>query len=113
MGRHARQTRLAGVGPEGQARIARASVDVGLGGFAGDVAARYLGGAGVACVRVRSEDLASGARDIDRGLRVEIEAGLAAGSLEALDLQDPSALELARGALLALRALRAAAGERS
>jgi hypothetical protein len=112
MDRHARQIGLAGVGREGQARIARASVDVGLDGFAGDVAARYLAAAGVARVRVRTEELAQGPRAIDRGVRVEVEAGLDAAPAEALELHDPSALELARGALFALRALRVATDER-
>jgi hypothetical protein len=110
MDRHGRQSRLAGVGEEGQARIAQASVDVGLDGFAADVAARYLAGAGVQCVRVRSEGLAHGARALDRGVRVEVEPGIENGPVEALDLEDPGALELARGALCALRALRAAVG---
>jgi len=108
MDRHARQARLAGVGVEGQARIAQASVDVGLGGFAADVAARYLAGAGVGCVRVRSEELAQGARALDGGVRVEVEPRIDPAPAEALELDDPSALELARGALFALRALRRA-----
>jgi hypothetical protein len=111
MGRHARQARLAGVGVDGQARIARACVDVSLHGFAADVAARYLAGAGVACVRVRAEDLAGGARGIDGGVRVEVDPALEEeASPEVFVLEDPTAIELARGALFALRALRAALG---
>jgi hypothetical protein len=113
MDRHARQSRLAGVGVEGQARIARASVDVDLGGFAADVAARYLAGAGVHCVRVRNEALARGARALDGGVRVEVEPRIDLAPAEALELDDPSARELARGALCALRALRGAIGRRS
>jgi len=107
MDRHARQARLAGVGAEGQARIARASVDVRLGGFAADVAARYLAGAGVARVRVRADELAAGARAIDAGVAVEVAPSLAIAE-DAVDLEDPSARDLARGALAALRAIRAA-----
>jgi hypothetical protein len=114
MQRHARQTRLDGVGASGQARIARSRVDVGLDGLGADVAARYLAGAGVACVRVRAAALAEGARALDAAVRVEVdpalppppEADAAAG-----DLRDPVASDLARGALLALRALRAALQE--
>jgi hypothetical protein len=107
--RHARQARLAGVGAEGQARIGRASVDVGLNGFAADVAARYLAGAGVACVRVRASELGAGVRAIDPAVRLEIEPSLGdapVDSLDSLDLDDAAARDLARGALCALRALR-------
>jgi molybdopterin/thiamine biosynthesis adenylyltransferase len=107
MDRHARQARLAGVGAEGQARIGRASVDVRLDGFAADVAARYLAGAGVGCVRVRAEDLAEGARAIDAGVRVEVDPSLGIEA-DTVDLEDPGARDLARGALHALRAIRAA-----
>jgi hypothetical protein len=106
MDRHSRQTRLTGVGAEGQTRIARASVDVGLDGFAAEVAARYLAGAGVGCVRLRAEELGRGARASDGGVRIEVEPGLADVPGDALDLGDPAAVELARGALCALRALR-------
>jgi proteasome lid subunit RPN8/RPN11 len=109
IGRHGRQARLAGVGAEGQAGIEQASVDVGLEGFGAEVAARYLAGAGVKRVRVRTEAAAQGARAIDGAVQVEVECGLDGAAPEALDLRDPSALELARGALLALRALRHAA----
>jgi hypothetical protein len=110
MDRHGRQSRLAGVGVEGQARIARASVDVGLDGFAADVAARYLAGAGVECVRVRSDGLGHGARALEGSVRIEVDPGIEPAPAEALDLHDASARELARGALCALRALRAALG---
>jgi hypothetical protein len=112
MDRHARQARLAGVGVEGQARIACASVDVGLVGFAAEVAARYLAGAGVRCVRVRSEGLAQGAAALDESVRVEVDPGIVPAPVEGLELDDPSALELARGALYALRALRGVVGGR-
>ena len=110
MDRHARQAQLAGIGVEGQARVARAEVDVGLDGFAGEVAARYLAGAGVGCVRVLSEALAAPAREVDARVRVEVRPGLQAPGADEVDLGDPAAIELARGALLALRALRRAAG---
>jgi molybdopterin/thiamine biosynthesis adenylyltransferase len=112
MDRHARQVRLAGVGIEGQARIGRASVEVPLAGFAADVAARYLAGAGVGCVRVRADELAAGARAIDAGVRVEVDPSLGVAESD-VDLDDASARDLARGALFALRALRAALEEPS
>jgi hypothetical protein len=110
MDRHDRQVRLAGVGEAGQARVARVRVDVGLDGLAADVAARYLAGAGVACVRVRETSLCDGARAIDGGVRVEVAPALAdAPEANApVDVADPVAREAARGALLALRVLRAA-----
>jgi molybdopterin/thiamine biosynthesis adenylyltransferase len=116
MDRHARQARLAGVGAEGQARIGRASVEVRLGGFAADVAARYLAGAGVGCLRVRGDELAAGARAIDAGVRVELDPSLGLADDQGgdlVDLDDASARDLARGALFALRALRAALEESS
>ena len=111
MDRHARQARLAGVGAEGQARIGRASIDVCLDGFAADVAARYLAGAGVACVRVRAKELAEGARAIDARVRVDVDPSLGVAAADgtgpdSVDLDDASARDLARGALYALRAIR-------
>jgi molybdopterin/thiamine biosynthesis adenylyltransferase len=116
MDRHSRQRRLSEVGDAGQARIARACVDVPFEGLAGAVAVRYLAGAGVGALRVRSERLASEARALDPGVRVEVlTADVDAG--EAVDvaplvggLRDPAARELGRGAYSALRALRAAIG---
>jgi hypothetical protein len=115
MTRHSRQARLAGVGAEGQARLARATVDVRLDGFAAEVAARYLAGAGVACLRVRGEAFAGGARAIDAGVRVTVEPRLdvAPEGDDALGLGDPAARDLGRGALHALRAIRAALQEPS
>jgi hypothetical protein len=112
MDRHTRQMRLDGVGASGQARIASTRADVGLDGLAADVAARYLAGAGVGGVRVRTEAAAHGARALDADARVEVVDGLP-DSPEAsamLDVRDPIARELARGALLALRVLRSALG---
>jgi hypothetical protein len=119
MDRHARQAKLADVGPAGQARIARAIVSVGLDGFAAEVAARYLAGAGVACVRLRDAALAGGARAIDPGVRVEVDPSLgvdtadAAGETAAAGIRDPAAADFGRGARAALRALRAALEDRS
>ncbi len=105
--RHTRQTRLTAVGAEGQARLAGASGEVRLDGFAADVAARYLAGAGIGCVRVRSEEAAGGARAIDANVRVEVDPSLGV-VVDAVDLDDASARDLARGAMCALRTIRAA-----
>ncbi len=110
MDRHARQSRLAEIGPAGQARISRARVDVGLDGTAAEVAARYLAGAGVGCVRVRSDVAAAAARAIDASVAVEVDAGLPAAPQPevAAGLRDPAARDLVCGAMLALEALRGA-----
>ena len=111
MDRHARQARLTGVGREGQARLERAQADVLLDGLAADVAARYLAGAGVASVRVRSDAAGAGARAIDRRVAVEVDPCLPADAPQggpATGLRDPVVQQLARGALAALRALRLA-----
>jgi proline racemase len=109
MHRYGRQTKLVEVGAIGQARIARARVDVHADGLAGEVAARYLAGAGVGCVRVRTEHLASVARAVDPAVEVEVVPALECDVQRTLDdFRDPAARAVAQGAYLALRALRAA-----
>jgi hypothetical protein len=117
MDRHGRQARLSEVGPAGQARIAAASIEVRSTGFAGEVASRYLAGAGVGTLGVSEAAHASAASAVDPSLRVERTraeprppmqaeptSNDAESSLDAFD--DPSAREVARGAWEALRALR-------
>jgi len=107
--RYVRQAKLVEVGAAGQARIGRAMVDVRLEGPAADVAVRYLGGAGVAGVRVRDAAFASGARALAPSLRVEVDPLLALEpDEEAFHLRDPACRDLVRGACAALRALKAA-----
>jgi hypothetical protein len=118
MDRHSRQIRLPEVGTSGQGRIARAAIDVRLDGPAADVAARYLSGAGVACVRVRDATLARGARALAPAVRVEedpridvdVDVDVDGG---AFDLRDTACRDLMRGARFALGALRAALEGRS
>jgi hypothetical protein len=105
MDRHQRQTRLAEVGDLGQARIARVRVDVCAAGLAGDVAARYLAGAGVCGLRVRSELIASAARAVDPAVEVTVAALGVDDTGDGFDLREPGARELARGSNLALDAL--------
>lgn len=119
MSRHGRQARLAEVGAAGQARIVAATIDVPMVGLSGEVAARYLAGAGVGRLRVRSAAVAAAAGAIDPSVRVELGDvashrdptddgdGPVSSSELALDLRDPVAREMAFGARVALRALRA------
>jgi|HubBroStandDraft_6_1064221.scaffolds.fasta_scaffold1488533_2 hypothetical protein len=107
MNRHSRQTRLAEVGPVGQARIAAARVQVAGEGLASLVAVRYLAGAGVRAVRVRSDALAAVIARVDGSVGIEIDAGLASEAPDdAFDLRDPAARDVASGARKALNALR-------
>lgn len=120
MDRHARQMRLAELGQAGQERIKRAQVDVSLNGIAGEVAVRYLAGAGVGALRVRDPALARLALAIDSTVHVEVDPRLEAGDGSAISgidasepsatsgLSDPACRELALGAHVALRGLRAA-----
>jgi len=110
--RHDRQSRLAGVGAAGQQRIAAALVDVQADGLAGEVAARYLAGAGVGRLHVRDRALAQAAASVDPSVRVEVGASPAPAATagpstdELPGFRDPSARDVARGAREALRALR-------
>lgn len=108
MDRHDRQARLAGVGASGQERIAAATVEVQSVDLAGEVATRYLAGAGVGCLRVRQRALAAVASSVDPSVRVAIDDARHAPSPvdEPAGFRDPSAGEVARGAREALRALR-------
>src|SRR5579859_7765364 len=109
MDRYVRQMRLIEVGAEGQARLARARVEIRVGGLAGEVAARYLAGAGIGSLRVSDPACADAARAIDPTVRIEpLSRCEASAPREELALADPSARDLARGSLLALRAVRAA-----
>jgi hypothetical protein len=112
MHRHGRQTKLAEVGQAGQARIAAAQVEVRAGGLAGEVAVRYLAGAGVGGMRVRTESLAALAHAIDPTIDVEVfsatESEAGEDFVDPNDLRDPAAYAVAQGAYLALSLLRRA-----
>jgi hypothetical protein len=117
MHRYARQTKLAGVGEPGQLRITNARVDVPLDGLAGEVAARYLAGAGVGRLCVRDSRIAAAARAVDPAVSVEVTASSSPAASRAFraggdavgasPLRDPSAQAVERGARFALDALRA------
>ena len=135
MDRHGRQSRLAELGAAGQARIARASLEVPLDGLAAWVAARYLAGAGVARLRVRDAATAQAARGVEprvevvvdpglRSKRNEQEGGKAGSGVESplapfppsrlpVQFTDPVARDLAEGAHEALRLLRSVLEDRS
>jgi len=110
MDRHARQSKLVEIGPGGQARIAGARVDVALDGVAAEVAARYLAGAGVGGLRVRSQGTAAAARAVDASIPVEVWPSVEASPepTALASLRDPAARALGQGALVALEALRGA-----
>jgi hypothetical protein len=109
MRRHVRQERLAEVGAEGQARIASACVEVRLDGLAADVAVRYLAGAGVGRLRLREDRLVASALEIDPAARAQVDPTVGTDdAVDAFDLRDRAARDVMRGALTALRALRAA-----
>ena len=111
MDRHDRQRRLAEVGEPGQARIRGATVDVCLGGAAGEVAARYLAGAGVGRLRVRDARVGEAAKAVDPAVAVEVVPELEGmGQEEDLGVLHPDAQDLARGATAALAALRGILG---
>jgi hypothetical protein len=106
--RHTRQARLAEVGARGQERIARACAEVPFEGFAGEVAARYLAGAGVGALRVREPWLAAAARAVDPAVNVEVAATVVPPGPFDPGLRHEAARELARGARWALEVLRGA-----
>ena len=106
-GRHSRQTRLAGVGVAGQARLAAAHVIVTERGLAGWVMTRYLAGAGVGALTVAEAEHEAAARATDDGVVVRrTEAEREPASDAELEALDPAAREVARGARAAVRALR-------
>jgi hypothetical protein len=111
MNRHGRQARLVEVGAAGQQRIEAARVTVPLDGVAASVAARYLAGAGIACLRVAGVQAAAEAQAVDPGLRVEVDPALPRStSASPFGLRDRDADAVALGAHTALVALRGALG---
>lgn len=113
IGRHSRQTRLAGVGEAGQARLSAAEVAVTERGLAGWVMARYLAGAGVGALLVTDAEHAEAARATDDEVRIRVvdASELAPAADAELDALDPAVRDVARGARAAVRALRAILSE--
>lgn len=109
IGRHSRQTRLLGVGAAGQARLSAAEVAVTEHGLAGWVMARYLAGAGVGALSVTDREHGQAAVATDDEVRIRlVEVAERAPIADAeLDVLDPAAREVARGARAAVRALGA------
>jgi hypothetical protein len=83
-------------------------VEVPLDGVAAEVAVRYLSGAGVGRLRVRTASLADLARAVDPAVGVEVDPHIELREVDGLGVRDAAAGEVARGALVALRALRTA-----
>jgi hypothetical protein len=81
-------------------------------GFVGDIATRYLAGAGIGHIRVRAPALAKVARGVDPTVQVALDPGLAvSAALAPFPLRRRAAAELAAGAHLALEILRGALEE--
>ncbi|MBX3201323.1 MAG: hypothetical protein KF894_24520 [Labilithrix sp.] len=95
--RFSRQTRLAEIGPSGQARLAAARVRLGGPGFAGEIERRYVVAAGL---QLAADDPTVDPDAIDR-----------AADVRTLELRHEAAREVAAGALRALAAVRAALAE--
>lgn len=112
-GRHSRQTRLVGVGADGQARVAAAHAVVTERGLAGWVMARYLAGAGVGTLTVSEADHEAAALATDDAVIVRRGRDADPAADAELDGLDPAAREVARGARAALRALRTILGEKT
>jgi hypothetical protein len=107
MDRHSRQKRLAEVGEHGQVRIRGATAEVWLEGGAGEVAARYLAGAGIGSLRVSDPRAGEAAKAVDPDVEVEVIPELKGGAPAQRELGlYPEAEELARGSLAALEVLR-------
>jgi hypothetical protein len=105
--RHSRQMRLAGVGEVGQRRIACAHLALLADGFAGDIATRYLTGAGVGHLSLKDSLLAASARAVDPTVQISVDPSLPVGPTRSgFPLQQRGAIELAIGAHLALELLR-------
>jgi len=100
------------VGEAGQKRLAGAHVVVLAEGFVGDVATRYLAGAGIGHICVKVPSLASVARGVDPTVQVALDPGLGVSAAHApFALRRAAAGELASGAHLALEILRRALEE--
>jgi len=104
--------RLAGVGEVGQKRLASSSLAVCAEGAVGDVATRYLAGAGVGRLRVKEASLVATAHAVDPSVQVDVDGLLEVGGAWApFAWRHPAAAELATGAHLALDLLRKALRE--
>jgi hypothetical protein len=101
----------------GQDKIARSDAVVRVGGLAGEVAVRYLAGAGFRRLRVPDVDLVRAAQAVDPEVVVQVSSGPSPDDgedprdfLQELGVRDHSAGEVATGAHVALVTLRAALG---
>jgi hypothetical protein len=111
--RHTRQARLAAVGVERQRKLASREARVQACGFAGEIEARYLAGAGVGALTVKDDAHARAAVAVDPSVRIEIAQNAPESSEQSVSplppilvALDPAARELAEGAFRALQTLR-------
>jgi hypothetical protein len=105
--RHSRQIALAGVGEGGQKRLAAARVVVPADDFVGEIATRYLAGAGCRELRVRGSALVAAALAVDPDVQVAIDPSIDVDAETTLyPWRTRATSELATGAHLALRLLR-------
>ena len=106
--RYTRQARLAEVGERGQALLCAAEATLVGEGVAGMIAARYAAGAGVLSPRVRAAEALTAGAAVDARMRAVTDPSLETAKVPAwLDLRDPAARDVARGAYEALVAIRA------
>lgn len=98
--RHGRQIRLAEIGEAGQARLASAHAVLRSSGAARTIETAYLRAAGVGVDDVDAGDAAAAAGGASGG------ADAVLRQEETLGLTDPTARDVARGALAALIAMR-------
>jgi len=110
MRRRGRQDRLPESDEAGRALLASSRVDVAADGFAGEVAARYLAGAGVGHLRVRSQAAADAARAMDGSVDVQVSASIERLDIGDAGVRDSVAREVFVGARFALRAVRSVLG---
>jgi hypothetical protein len=109
--RHTRQARLAEVGSERQKKLVSTEARVRALGFAGEIEARYLAGAGVGSLVVNDAAQARAAVSVDPAVRTIVAENRADGDpstplLPILAALDPAAREVAEGAYRALQTLR-------
>ncbi len=108
--RHTRQARLREIGEEGQRRIGASTAVVASSGFAAEIEARYLAGAGFARVVVPDSASEAVAHAVDPDAVVEVRSAVASSHAAPIEgeIADPSARAVASGAWRALAAIRRA-----
>lgn len=109
--RHTRQSRLAEVGSERQKKLGSSEARVRACGFAGEIEARYLAGAGVGTLLVGDTGQARAALAVDPSVRakkaeISRDDDPVTALPQILGALDPAARDVAEGAYRALQTLR-------